>query len=180
MSALSLAFLIPGRPVGKGRPRFSRRSGAAYTPQATATYENWVTLCASQVMRGREQFTGPLAVEIVATFAPAASWSRKRREAALSGEAWPTGRPDLDNIAKAVTDGCNGIVWRDDAQIVHVTAEKHYGAEESVAVHVSELGATTVRYVTHDRAEAAQADGWDVQPLDCHHGRHARLAVRGR
>ena len=31
-----------------------------------------------------------------------------------------------DNILKAAADACNGIVWKDDSQIVTATIEKRY------------------------------------------------------
>ena len=39
----------------------------------------------------------------------------------------PTARNfgDADNHAKAILDGLNGICYRDDAQIVKLTVEKH-------------------------------------------------------
>lgn len=34
------------------------------------------------------------------------------------------------------------------------------------------------QYVTHDLADEYRAAGWDLQPLDSHHGHHAMLATR--
>src|SRR5690606_2778268 len=109
-----VSFTVPGRPVGKGRPRFNRRTGAAYTPAATASYENWVKVRAVEAMHGHAPFAGAVALEIVATFVPPASWSRKKTAAALAGEVMPTSRPDLDNIEKVIMDAGNGVLWRDD------------------------------------------------------------------
>jgi len=36
-------------------------------------------------------------------------------------------RGDIDNYLKALFDGCNELVWRDDVQIVEVKATKWYG-----------------------------------------------------
>ena len=35
-------FMVPGKPQGKGRPRFSRKSGTAYTPSKTRDYERLI------------------------------------------------------------------------------------------------------------------------------------------
>lgn len=40
--------------------------------------------------------------------------------------AHPTGRPDLDNCCKLVTDALTGVAWADDDQIVTLKARKSY------------------------------------------------------
>jgi Holliday junction resolvase RusA-like endonuclease len=37
-----------------------------------------------------------------------------------------TPRGDLDNYIKALWDGCNGVVWEDDRQIIEITAWKSF------------------------------------------------------
>jgi Holliday junction resolvase RusA-like endonuclease len=51
----------------------------------------------------------------------------------------PTVKPDIDNIAKAIADGGNGVVWADDKQIVRLTTLKRYGETPCVRVRVSAL-----------------------------------------
>ena len=41
---MRIQFTVPGVPVGKGRPRFTR-GGHAYTPEKTAAFEEKVRLC---------------------------------------------------------------------------------------------------------------------------------------
>ena len=46
-------------------------------------------------------------------------------------------RPDLDNLAKTILDGCNGIVYADDAQIIELTVSKwRVEKPEDVGMHV--------------------------------------------
>jgi Holliday junction resolvase RusA-like endonuclease len=52
------------------------------------------------------------------------SWSAKKQQLAVAGEILPTGRPDLDNVAKAVKDALNGVVYRDDAMITASALKK--------------------------------------------------------
>ena len=54
----------------------------------------------------------------------------------LAGTVKPTKRPDLDNFLKAVVDGCNGILFRDDAQVTKIIVEKIYASEQGVDVCV--------------------------------------------
>ncbi len=129
---------IPGPPQGKGRPRVGRVGGHArmFTPAKTASYEALVALAGQQAMAGREPLDGPLRVSITAAVPIPASWSQRKQRAASDGELRPTGKPDLDNVLKAVFDGLNGVCWRDDVQIVECVASKRYGCTPGVALEI--------------------------------------------
>lgn len=60
---------------------------------------------------------------------------RQRRAAA--GHIVPTVKPDSDNAEKAIKDGCNGVVYRDDVQVVKDSKEKVYGPVPGVTVVVT-------------------------------------------
>lgn len=132
---------IPGVPVAKGRPRIAARGGKprAYTPAKTVAYEGLVALAGQEAMDGQDPLSGALRCEIVATFPIAASWSKARRAAAVAGELWHTSRPDGDNLAKAIGDGLNGIVWHDDSQVASWEIAKRYGVVPGVSVTVLAL-----------------------------------------
>lgn len=136
-----ITFTIPGQPVAKGRPKFARRGAhvVAYTPEKTANYETLVKLAAAEAMAGREPSAAPLALSVSLVLQVPASWSNKRRGLALAGAIRATKKPDADNVLKGIKDGCNGIVWRDDAQVVAVTLFKDYGAVPQARVSVHEV-----------------------------------------
>jgi len=133
-----LAFTIPGDPRGKGRPRASTIGGHArmFTDSKTASYENLVKLAASRALGGRQPFDEPLAMTVTVRMTPAASHSAKKRRAMIAGEILPTKLPDLDNVVKAVLDGCNRVAFRDDALVVRLIAEKAYAATPGVDVEI--------------------------------------------
>lgn len=108
---------LAGEPKGKARPRFSRKSGRAYTPAETVSYEGALRVLAQQVMAGRPPLEGPVSVDITAYFSIPLSWSKKKRALAETGGVHPTKKPDWDNIAK-LSDALNGVVWRDDTQVI--------------------------------------------------------------
>jgi Holliday junction resolvase RusA-like endonuclease len=58
---------------------------------------------------------------------------------ALAGHARPTKKPDADNVLKAICDGMNGVVWKDDVQAVEVRLSKRYGSTPGVRVRVEAL-----------------------------------------
>lgn len=133
-----IAFTIPGQPVAKGRPKFARRGAhvMAYTPAKTASYENLVKLAAAEVMRGAEPTAGPIALDVTLNLQIPASWSQKKRAAAVLGAICATKKPDADNVLKGIKDGCNGIVWKDDAQVVDIRLKKRYSETPGAEVRV--------------------------------------------
>ena len=131
-----LMFVIPGIARGKGRPRATKR-GTVYTPAKTVSAEAWVKSCAYEQM-GQPLLLTPLHVSIDIDVEIPASWPQKRRAAALSGETRPTGKPDLDNCCKLLMDALNGIAWRDDSQVVRLTARKRYAPVPRTVVNIAE------------------------------------------
>ena len=138
---MAVEFFVPGQPVGKGRPRATVRAGRArlYTPAKTEKYEARVALFAQQAMAGRPVMAGPVALSVTALFPIPPSWPKKRQAAARAGTEQHTKRPDADNCAKAILDGLNGVVWKDDSQVVTLSIEKRYAEVPRVEVLVVPL-----------------------------------------
>lgn len=136
-----IVFTIPGQPVAKGRPKFARRGAGvtAYTPAKTASYENLVKLAASAAMAGAAPSARPIHLSVELGMQIPASWSSKRREMAVSGVIRATKKLDADNVLKGIKDGCNGIAWRDDAQVVSITMGKMYSESPCARVSIFEL-----------------------------------------
>ena len=139
-----IEFFVPGAPVGKGRPRAVRRGAGVvmFTPEKTAGYEALVAAAASNAMRAEAGplFTGPLEAVLEMRIPIPASWSKAHKAAALAGTELPTSKPDIDNVAKAILDACNGVVFRDDAQVVMLVATKAFSDEPGVRVVIRECG----------------------------------------
>lgn len=106
-----------------------------FTPAKTVAYEGLIAFAAQEAMDGEPLMEGPLSVDVTAVFPIPASWSKKRAAAA----DWHTGRPDGDNLLKAVGDGLNGIVWKDDSQVASARIVKRYGPIPGLTVEVEEL-----------------------------------------
>lgn len=132
---MKIAFVVPGKPVGKGRPRASTVGGHVHmhTPESTVTYENWVRACYLQNHVG-VRLEGQLTMELTAIFEPPKRLSKQRRAACLAGLLHPTGKPDLDNLAKAAADALNGLAYRDDSCITDLVVRKRYGTEPRLEV----------------------------------------------
>ena len=122
---VSIRITVPGRPVPKGRPRLGVRGRKAfvYTPERTVEYERLVGLCAAAARSG-DVLECPVAVKI---------------DLHLHGKR----RIDVDNCAKSILDGMNGVVYLDDNQVVDLRVRKlreKNKKEQRVEVEVWEAG----------------------------------------
>lgn len=132
-------FTVPGEPVSKARPRARVIAGHAsvYTPKETAAFEDRVALFAREA--GVRVQPGPLAVTIRFSFA----WPRSKwRKRSPRREAWKYNGKDIDNLAKSVLDGLNGVAWIDDREVARLTVEKRYaeqGRPASTCVEIKNL-----------------------------------------
>ncbi len=131
---MNVCFDVPGKPQGKGRPRFTR-SGHTYTPDHTAEYEERVKLAYKQAGGGK--LSGFVSADILAVFTVPKSYTKAQRAAALNASFAPK-KPDCDNIAKIILDALNGLAYDDDAQVVKLRVEKRYGETERVLVVLDE------------------------------------------
>jgi Holliday junction resolvase RusA-like endonuclease len=140
----AVTITIAGPPTAKGRPRMTR-NGFAYTPAATRKYEAHGRLAAQLAMDGRPPINMPVRAEIVIDLPMPASWSAKRRDAALAGGIRPTTRPDADNYVKAALDAVNAIVVTDDSMIVDLIVSKRYATVPALTIVITPLPALTAQ-----------------------------------
>lgn len=138
MDNASVQFTIPGKPMGKQRPRHTK-SGMVYTQKETVNYEQWVRLCYQEQVGNKTFMTYPVLVHIEAFFGMPQSTSKKQKELMLKGIVKPTKKPDVDNIIKIVLDGLNGIAYADDKQVTMVSCIKKYDEQERVQVSIVSL-----------------------------------------
>lgn len=64
--------------------------------------------------------------------------TKKERELRLSNVHRPKVKADLDNYIKSLLDALNGLVWDDDAKIVHLEADKFYSEQPRIEIEVHE------------------------------------------
>lgn len=116
MTTDTITITLDGEPVPKARPRFGR--GRVYTPARTKKFETDLAWMAKREMIGRKPLAGALKVEIV--------FAMTRPEFV-----------DVDNLTKAALDACNGVVWRDDSQVVELVARKSCSDKAQTWIRVS-------------------------------------------
>lgn len=128
-------IIIPGKPCGKGRPRFDMRSGHAYTPESTRRAEEAIKTLSGHI----RLVDGYVQVKVTAWHGIPARTSRAARMQMLAGDIRPAVKPDADNILKLVLDALNGIAYSDDQQIVEASIEKWYALTPRVEIEISEV-----------------------------------------
>lgn len=133
-------FFVPGKPRGKGRPRFNRKTGRAYTDSETRDYEDKIATC-YYTKYGVKHFEAndSLYVQVTAVF-PVPKRATKADKAAMkNGEILPTRKPDVDNILKVVLDALNGVAYKDDSCVAGVSGQKLYGDNPELQISIYKL-----------------------------------------
>lgn len=110
-----------------------------YPDPETEAAEKVLAEAASLFMRGKLPTEQPVALLVHAFREIPRSWSGKDQEAALAGAIRPTSRPDGDNYLKLAQDALNGVVWRDDSQVVDARAIKLYSDRPALRIEVREF-----------------------------------------
>ena len=124
-------FFVPGIAVtqGSGRATINSHTGrAVYVPDHRKELRLWrrsVALVAGQqrVM----PLEGPVGVSL--DFKLIRGKTVKR--------TYPTVKPDLDKLERAVLDALTGIAWLDDAQVVEVRKRKFYADGDGAGLIIS-------------------------------------------
>ena len=116
--------VVEGKIKGKARPRFNTKTGRAFTPGDTITYENWIRF-AYQEQDGR-YLTGAIRARVVAYYKIPKSYSKKRVQSIRDGLEMPLKKPDSDNIGKIVLDSVNKIAFDDDSQVADLRVIKKW------------------------------------------------------
>lgn len=136
-------FFVHGapKPAGSKTAFVNKATGRAIVTDACKTSKDWKSLVA---YTAREQYqgellTGPLCV--IMTFyqtRPACHYGSGKNRNVLKPSAplWPTGKPDVLKLTRAVEDACTGIIWKDDALIVDERITKCYGDKPGVRIKV--------------------------------------------
>lgn len=135
--ANTFEFKIPGKPIAKSRPRLGR-NGHVYTPKPTRIAEALVKFYGLTIIK--KPLEEPLSMRIRFGMPIPKSYTKKQRQLILDGQLHHCKVPDLDNLAKLVLDGLNGVAYVDDKQIISLTAEKFYAERPGTTVEIREWG----------------------------------------
>ena len=131
-------FEVPGKVIGKGRPRLNSYTGVVYTPTRTKDYESLVEQYFLLKYPRFKILEGRIKVNIIAYFSIPKTTKKTEINEMLDNNIGPTKKPDIDNIVKVVLDSMNKFAFRDDNQITKLEVEKKYALEDKVYIKIEE------------------------------------------
>lgn len=147
MEAIRFVVFGLAKPAGSKRAfPGKRKDGSLFVNvsddcETSRDWKNSVADAASQAFQG-PLLSGPLRVKFD-IYRPrlVGHYGTGKNAAVLkrSAPAYPTARPDVLKLARAIEDAITGIVWRDDAQIVDERLAKHWGEPARVEVSIEVL-----------------------------------------
>lgn len=157
----SFAFVVEGEPKGQPRQRSFLLRGKGgqpiigangqpvvrtYDPSTAEGWKSQIALAARPFNKG-EPIDCPLSLSCVFHFArPKSHFGTGRNSGILKDSAprYHTGKPDMDNVIKALKDALTGIrLWRDDSLVVRYGyMEKCWAERDYTHISIEYAGAT--------------------------------------
>jgi Holliday junction resolvase RusA-like endonuclease len=139
---MQIKLVIPGKPIAKARPRFFRRGKFVGTYNSQDTEEGKFMLEAKSQLDGYQLIDGPISLEIIFALPRLKSHYGTGRNAGKLKKSAPiyhTKKADIDNYCKFAMDCLNNVAWKDDSQVVALTAEKMYADEARTIIFIQPL-----------------------------------------
>lgn len=136
-----ITFVVYGEPVAQGRGRSTIVNGKVivYDPAKSREFKRLVKYIA-QRYRPENLITSAITLTVRAYLSIPKSFSKKKKEMALSGELRPVKKPDLKNIIAGIEDALEKVIYENDSQIVEYGASgKWYGDPPRVEVEIEEV-----------------------------------------
>ena len=108
------------RPVTKGRPRLTRRKikgqRRVYTPHNTVVFEKAIRNAWEEQHKDEPALTGPVSMTVII----GSDWIEVQVEELEESHRPRYVQGDIDNYVKSISDGLNGVAYKDDKQVHHL------------------------------------------------------------
>jgi|PlaIllAssembly_1097288.scaffolds.fasta_scaffold04203_6 Holliday junction resolvase RusA-like endonuclease len=122
---------VPGLPVPQGsvEAALNRVTGKAYVRGVKpnlAKYRADIREGVTRTMSVVGPLDTPMVVRVEFNLPRPKSHYNAKGGLTPRAPSWPSKRPDVDKMARAVLDALTGTVWHDDAQVVRLLATKQY------------------------------------------------------
>lgn len=143
-----MKIIIPGSPTAKMRHRSfvkTLKSGknfvGAYNPQRSVE-DKFISFLMTQIPQDHDLILEPIYIQIwYGLPRPKSHYGTGRNEGKLKASApkYPAKKPDIDNYEKFIFDCLNGVVYRDDSQIISCRHDKRYSENPRTEIEVRRL-----------------------------------------
>ena len=140
-----IEFTVFGKPVAQGRPRAGRTfSGdvVLFDPTNSKEYKRYIALLASQ-HRPTELISEAVSLTVKVFRPIPQKYMTKPKLAEIEkGTLRPASKPDLSNYIKGIEDAIEGIILKNDSQVVDYEGSgKWYSSTPRIEVQIREVGA---------------------------------------
>jgi crossover junction endodeoxyribonuclease RusA len=141
-----IEVIVRGIPAPQGSKRHVGNGRMIESSKAVGPWREAIRAQCQLAMRGRPPLGGPVAVR--AWFwlpRPQGHYGTGRNSGQVrpGAASRPFGKPDLDKLVRAVLDGLtDGGAWKDDGQVVELTARKLYvlpGLTPGAKIEITEV-----------------------------------------
>ncbi len=133
---MNYIFDYRGKIKPKERPRMGK--WGVFTPRSTVKSENDLVLQFKRIYKDVVPSENPIKLVFNLTIKPPKSWNKIKTKMALDGLLLPTAKPDIDNILKTILDAFNGVIYKDDSQVVEIMIKKEYGIADGALIQFYE------------------------------------------
>lgn len=138
----SITFTAPGTPRPKGSWKSIGKGRMIPDNKRAKGWEETVAICARSQYTNSPPTESPVVVDAIFRVPRPRSHygtGKNADKVKLSAPAQPTGQRcgDIDKLLRTVLDAMTGIVYKDDSQVVQVTATKRYAKQGSAVIKVA-------------------------------------------
>lgn len=141
-----IEFFVPGQPrPGGSKTTGARKDGTRFCRPANPRTKPWmevVSIVARQHYRGAA-LASPLRVTMVFYRIRPKSHYRTGKNRLLlrvDAPAHPATKPDLTKTVRSTEDALEGIIFRNDSQVVEQSNCKKFGPQAGVLIRITQLG----------------------------------------
>ena len=141
----TISFRVHGTPAPMGSKRHVGNGKMIESSKAVKPWRQDVASAAVDALppEGWTPMDGPLGLHVMFIFPRPASHYGTGRNAALlkpSAPAYKQSAPDLSKLVRSTEDALTDAgVWRDDARVAHILAEKTYGDSPGAVITIRSL-----------------------------------------
>lgn len=118
---------IPIDVIPQGRPRFY--NGIAIDPPKSKQFKTELAMLVKSLRRGSALLDGAIKIEL-GIYRQASKFKK-----GVTSKKYG----DIDNLAKAILDAFNGVIWQDDSQIVDLHITKNLADVPMIKILIEEV-----------------------------------------